>query len=73
MRQSDEELIYLLRSVISKVPQKMELTRDLWPRTLLKLDSRQRVWGIGDWIAVAATVAMAIVFPNALLLVCYSL
>jgi hypothetical protein len=49
-----------------------ELTRDLWPAVLQKLDTRIRVpWY--DWALMAVTAAMLVLFPQVLFVFAYHL
>lgn len=72
MNHDDEQFIQTLRSAIGKVPD-APLHRDLWPQMLTRMRPVRPRWHIWDWAAVAAAIAVAAAYPEALAFFAYGL
>jgi len=57
----------------SFAPVNPELGRDLWPALLRKLDSRPRPVPWYDWVLIALSVSVVLVFPQPILVFAYHL
>jgi hypothetical protein len=71
MNRNDEVVKELLRSAIQPIPD-LQLSGDLWPQMLERMQSSEARWSFWDWAAVAAVVAGMAASPAAWSLILYA-
>jgi hypothetical protein len=69
--QDENDVRQLLQDVFP--PVNADLTRDLWPLMLRKLDARKPPVAWYDWALVGLVGSVIIVFPNLILVLIYHL